>query len=56
MDSKLSKKLKRMAVDVTFDFLLQNQNYQIFFVLKRVSVMFIEKSRQSCRFLKKNRS
>ena len=45
MDSKLSKKRKKkMAVAFTFD-LLQNQNYQIIFVFKRVSVMLIKKSR-----------
>ena len=41
-----------MAVAFTFD-LLQNQNYQIFFVFKRVSVMLIKKSRQGYIFLKK---
>ena len=40
-----------MAVAFTFD-LLQNQNYQIFFVFRRVSVMLIKKSRQGIIFLK----
>ena len=55
MDSKLSKKRKKMVGAYTFD-LLQNQNYQIFFVFKRASVMLIKKSRQGYIFLKKNRS
>ena len=45
MDSKLSKKRKKMAVAFTFD-LLQNQNYQTIFVFKWVSVMLIKKSRR----------
>ena len=44
MNSKLPKKRKKPAVAFIFD-LLQNQNYQIIFVFKRVSVMLIKKSR-----------
>ena len=49
------KNEKKMVGAYTFD-LLQNQNYQIFFVFKRASVMLIKKSRHGYIFLKKNRS